>query len=190
MAKRSDVRTLKNLIDQAYLIASSDPVPKGGIESIRENLESARALARFLLLKPKPETAAAELGKRGGKETAKRGPKYYSKIAGMRKTKAGGRPKKYLDVLTSGASPSSVRSRSAFVIARRAKELGMDTQDVASAIGCSVQYARNLLSGSAIPSNNTIQAIIEGLDLDNLRADQVKTFSVEDRRKNDGRYRA
>jgi len=37
---------------------------------------------------------AAVLGKMGGKVTAKRGPEYFRKIAGMRKTKAGGRPRK------------------------------------------------------------------------------------------------
>jgi hypothetical protein len=37
---------------------------------------------------------AAVLGKMGGKATAKRGPDYFRKIAGMRKTKGGGRPRK------------------------------------------------------------------------------------------------
>jgi hypothetical protein len=87
MPKRSDVRTLKNLIDQAYLIASSNPVPNGGMESIRENLDAARALVRFLLIKPKPETAAAELGKRGGKKTAERGPGYFSQSPRCEKRK-------------------------------------------------------------------------------------------------------
>jgi hypothetical protein len=189
MPKLSDVRTLKNLIDQAYLIASSNPVPKGGMESLRENLDAARALVRFLLMRPKPETAAAELGKRGGKKTAERGPEYFSQIASMRKTKAGGRPRKYQDVLTSGASPLSVRSRSAFVIAKRAKELGMDVADVAKAIHSSFQYTSNLLAGKAIPSDGKIQDIISGLNLDDLKVDQIKTFAAEDRRRNDGRYR-
>jgi hypothetical protein len=36
----------------------------------------------------------AHSGKIGGRETAKRGPDYFRKIAAMRKTRAGGRPKK------------------------------------------------------------------------------------------------
>ena len=48
MAKRSDLRALKNLVDQAYLIVSSDPIPAGAIESLRENLEAARRLAGLL----------------------------------------------------------------------------------------------------------------------------------------------
>jgi hypothetical protein len=93
MPKRSDARALKNLVDQAYLIASSDPMPNGGIESLRENLDAARRLARLLLVKPE-KSAAVELGARGGKKTAQRGPEYFKRIAGMRKTKAGGRPRK------------------------------------------------------------------------------------------------
>jgi hypothetical protein len=188
MPKRSDVRALKNLVDQAYLIASSDPIPKGGIESLRENLDAARHLARLLLVKPE-KAAAVELGTRGGKKTAERGPEYFSQIAGMRKERKGGRPRKYRDVLSSGQSPASVRSRSAFVIAKRAKELGMELEDVAKAIQSSVQYTSNLMQGTAIPSDEKVQAIVKGLDLDNLKADQIRTFAAEDRRRNDRRFR-
>jgi hypothetical protein len=38
-------------------------------------------------------SAAVELGKRGGEKTAERGPEYYAEIQALRKTKAGGRPK-------------------------------------------------------------------------------------------------
>jgi hypothetical protein len=34
------------------------------------------------------------LGKKGGLKTAQRGPEYFAKIAAMRKTRAGGRPRK------------------------------------------------------------------------------------------------
>jgi hypothetical protein len=37
---------------------------------------------------------AAVLGAKGGKVTAKRGPEYFAKIAAMRRTRAGGRPRK------------------------------------------------------------------------------------------------
>ncbi len=40
----------------------------------------------------KKNRAAVELGRRGGRVTAKRGPDYFRKIAAMRKTRAGGRP--------------------------------------------------------------------------------------------------
>ena len=36
----------------------------------------------------------AEFGRRGGQKTAERGPDYFRKIAAMRKTRAGGRPRK------------------------------------------------------------------------------------------------
>jgi hypothetical protein len=38
------------------------------------------------------ESPAAVLGAKGGKQTAKRGPDYYSKISAMRKEHKGGRP--------------------------------------------------------------------------------------------------
>jgi len=37
--------------------------------------------------------AAVELGRKGGKKTAERGPKYYAEIQAKRETRAGGRPK-------------------------------------------------------------------------------------------------
>jgi hypothetical protein len=42
----------------------------------------------------KVASAAAMLGKRGGKVTAERGPEYYAKIQAMRKNRKGGRPRK------------------------------------------------------------------------------------------------
>ena len=189
MPKRSDVRTLKNLIEQAKLIADADPFPKGGVAVLRENLDAASELVKLLLVRPTPESIASELGKRGGKETAKRGAEYFAQIAALRKTKAGGRPKIHQDVFSSGAAPSSVRSRSAFLIAKRAQELKMDADALAQAIHSSVQYARNLLQGVTIPSDEKITALIKGLSLDDLRADQLRTMATEDRRTNDGRFR-
>jgi hypothetical protein len=40
------------------------------------------------------EQTASKLGAKGGKKTAERGPDYFRQIAAMRKTRAGGRPKK------------------------------------------------------------------------------------------------
>jgi hypothetical protein len=48
MASQADLTALCNLIEQAYLIVSSDPMPPGGRESARENLRAALALARLL----------------------------------------------------------------------------------------------------------------------------------------------
>ncbi len=45
MASQADLRALCNLIEQAYLIISSDPMPPGGQESACENLQAALALA-------------------------------------------------------------------------------------------------------------------------------------------------
>jgi hypothetical protein len=59
-------------------------------ESSLELLQSAVALADTLIATP----PAAVLGQRGGIRTAERGPDYYAKIASMRKTRAGGRPRK------------------------------------------------------------------------------------------------
>ncbi len=188
MPKRSDVRTLKNLIDQAYLIASSNPLPKGGIESIQENLDAARALVRVLLIRPSADQAAAMLGKRGGAKTAERGAQYYSEISGQRKTFSGGRPKKYSDVLSTGAKPSSVRSRAAFIIARRAQELGLDSAAVAQAIHASEQYVRNLVQGITIPSDEKVNALIAGLKLDEVSATNLRQTVAADRVRNDGRF--
>jgi len=40
------------------------------------------------------DNASAEIGRKGGLATAERGPEYFKRIAAMRKTRAGGRPKK------------------------------------------------------------------------------------------------
>jgi hypothetical protein len=45
-------------------------------------------------LAKKKDPAAVELGRKGGRVTAKRGPKYYKKIQGQRKNFKGGRPPK------------------------------------------------------------------------------------------------
>jgi len=48
MPRQADLIALCNLIEQANLAIGSDPIPKGGIESARENLKAALALARLL----------------------------------------------------------------------------------------------------------------------------------------------
>ena len=66
------------------------PLPPGIAARSNELLTASIALADDLI----EQTPAAFLGSLGGQETAKRGPEYYARIAGMRKVKAGGRPKK------------------------------------------------------------------------------------------------
>jgi hypothetical protein len=48
MARQADLAALRNLIEQAYLGISGDPLPAGGIESCRENLRVALSLARLI----------------------------------------------------------------------------------------------------------------------------------------------
>lgn len=75
---------------EAELILSTTELPEGRAEHARELLRSAVALTDALL-KVRP---AATLGKVGGMKTAERGPEYFKRIAAMRKTRAGGRPKR------------------------------------------------------------------------------------------------
>lgn len=88
-----DLKALQNLLEQAHLIVSSDPMPRGGREIAAEFLDAALRLSSALVDSKRAQPAAAVLGAKGGKQTAKRGPAYFAKIAAMRKTRAGGRPK-------------------------------------------------------------------------------------------------
>lgn len=93
MADNPELEALRNLILQAHTIVSTSDLPEGRSKRATEVLGSALALVNDLVARP----PAAMLGKRGGSKTAERGPEYFAKIAGMRKTKAGGRPRKGLD---------------------------------------------------------------------------------------------
>jgi hypothetical protein len=90
MAKRADLKALRNMIFEAETILSTTTLPRGRAERAFELLGSAVKLADHLLT----EKPAALLGAKGGKKTAERGPEYFAKIAAMRKTRAGGRPPK------------------------------------------------------------------------------------------------
>ncbi len=90
MAKRQDLRALENLIAEAINLLATTPLPQGRGERAHELLKAALVLAQDLAAK----SPAAVLGAKGGKATAKRGPEYFAKIAAMRKTRAGGRPRK------------------------------------------------------------------------------------------------
>lgn len=55
---------------------------------IAESIKRVQRLSRAVL------TAAVKRGRKGGSKTAERGPDYFRQIAAMRKTRAGGRPRK------------------------------------------------------------------------------------------------
>ncbi|HEY6352294.1 MAG TPA: hypothetical protein VI636_23090 [Candidatus Angelobacter sp.] len=94
MSRRNELATLKKLIAEADLVlATTPPLPENRTARCRELLGTALALADDLLKQTKLP-AAAILGKKGGKVTAKRGSDYFRKLAARRKTHGGGRPPK------------------------------------------------------------------------------------------------
>ena len=78
------------MIAEAQSLLSTTKLPEGRSERALKLLTASIRLADSLL----EVSPAAALGKRGGLTTAKRGPEYYARIASMRKTRAGGRPRK------------------------------------------------------------------------------------------------
>lgn len=88
MAKRNDLKALRNLVAEAQNLLTTTELPEGRSQRAHELLTAAVQLADDLL----EQSPAATLGKKGGKATAKRGSEFYRKIAAMRKTRAGGRP--------------------------------------------------------------------------------------------------
>jgi hypothetical protein len=78
------------VVEAKRLLETSPELPEGRTKRALELLGDSVVLTDYLLtVEP-----AMVLGALGGKATAKRGPEYFRKIAGMRKTKAGGRPRK------------------------------------------------------------------------------------------------
>jgi hypothetical protein len=94
MAKRQDLKALRNMVAEAKMLLETSPeLPEGRSRRANELLGDAVVLTDYLLtIEP-----AAVLGAKGGKATARRGSEYFRKIAGMRKTQAGGRPRKPTD---------------------------------------------------------------------------------------------
>jgi hypothetical protein len=90
MAKRNDLRSLRNLIAEAQNLLTTTTLPEGRSQRAHELLTAAVHLADDLL----EQSPAATLGAKGGKITAKRGSEYYRQIAAKRKKHAGGRPRK------------------------------------------------------------------------------------------------
>jgi hypothetical protein len=89
--RERDLHALRNLIDEAHAVISTTDLPEGRTKRAVKLLNSALALTDDLIALP---STAVSLGQRGGQKTAERGPGYFKKIAAMRKTKAGGRPRK------------------------------------------------------------------------------------------------
>lgn len=91
MAKTQDLKALRRMVSEAKILLETSPeLPQGRTQRASELLGDAITLADHLISVP----PAAMLGAKGGKTTAKRGPEYFAKIAAMRKTRAGGRPRK------------------------------------------------------------------------------------------------
>jgi hypothetical protein len=55
--KRADLEALRNMVSQAHLIISTEPMVEGGIERMRELLDTAERLADFLL-STRPDSAS------------------------------------------------------------------------------------------------------------------------------------
>jgi hypothetical protein len=95
MAKRNrtDLRALRNMIDEAHLLLETTELPENRSKRALELLSTALKLADHLL----SESPAVMLGKLGGRKIAERGPEYFRELAARRKTHAGGRPRKQAD---------------------------------------------------------------------------------------------
>jgi len=90
MARRNDLKSLRNLISEAQSLLMTTNLPEGRSQRANELLTAAVALTDGLM----QESPAATLGAKGGKQTAKRGSDYFRNIAAKRKSFKGGRPPK------------------------------------------------------------------------------------------------
>jgi hypothetical protein len=88
MARKNDLKALRQMISEAHDILRTTNLPERRAERAYELLTAAVHLADNLL----EQSPAATLGAKGGKATAKRGSDYFRKIAAMRKEHKGGRP--------------------------------------------------------------------------------------------------
>jgi|ERR1700679_3430554 hypothetical protein len=95
-AQRASLLALKRLITQAEMVYSDRAVPAAQRERGAELFTASLALIGDLL-KQDHSSAAAELGAKGGSQTAKRGSEYFRQLAAKRKTLGGGRPRKQAD---------------------------------------------------------------------------------------------
>lgn len=88
--KRQDLNALRTLLKELERLHRMGPLPASIAARSAELLTTSIALTEDLI----EQTPAAFLGSLGGQETAKRGPEYFARIAGMRKERKGGRPRK------------------------------------------------------------------------------------------------
>jgi hypothetical protein len=86
---KKDLKALRRMISQAELVLDTIPAHPS-VNRAKELLNVAGKLADDLAT----VNPAVALGAKGGTKTAERGPEYFKQIAAMRKTKAGGRPRK------------------------------------------------------------------------------------------------
>jgi len=87
-----ELTALRNMIAEAEHILSTTELPEGRVVCSRELLVSAIALADDQLASAKAPAAA--LGRKGESVTAQKGSDHFRQLAAMRKTRAGGRPRK------------------------------------------------------------------------------------------------
>ena len=97
MAKPSnhELHALRNLISEADLILETSPaLPENRTAAARNLLRTALALTEDFIEQSKLSPAVS-LGRKGGTVTAQRfGSEHFRQLAAMRKTRAGGRPRK------------------------------------------------------------------------------------------------
>jgi hypothetical protein len=92
---RSSLLALRELIADTDLTLETTPdLPQNRTAHCRENLRAALALADDLIAQQRM-SAASVLGRKGGSTTKRKlGVEHYRKMAAVRKTHAGGRPRK------------------------------------------------------------------------------------------------
>jgi hypothetical protein len=70
---RQDLEALRNMVSQAHLIVSTEPLIAGGIERMRELLDTADRLANFLLTDSRHEKTNAPQAPRGSAKIGRNG---------------------------------------------------------------------------------------------------------------------
>jgi hypothetical protein len=90
---KESLQTLHSLLTEASLVIGTIKSPS--TPRAAELLATALAVTRDMMEHAETNTAAS-LGRKGGSKTAERGAEYFKQIASLRKTKAGGRPKRTL----------------------------------------------------------------------------------------------
>ena len=92
---RSSLKALKNILSEVDLILETcPPLPQNRTGRSRELLHSALALVDDLTNQT-GKTVGEVMGHKGGSATAhKFGPDHFRKLASLRKTRGGGRPRK------------------------------------------------------------------------------------------------